>query len=165
MKKTILSKHFQKSFTTKIPRNNSFKIINNTDINFFKTIMPPESVLTTELDKYKTDWTNKYIGNSSCVLKPRSTEQVSAILKYCNSQKIAVVPQSGNTSLVGGSTPVYDEVVLSLEKMNKIISHDEISATLHCEAGCVLQTLHDYVSNKGILLQTQAAYILLNMAH
>jgi FAD/FMN-containing dehydrogenase len=54
------------------------------------------------------------------VLLPETTEQVSQILKYCNQKKLAVVPQGGNTGLVGGSVPVFDEIVVSLRHFNKI---------------------------------------------
>lgn len=60
-------------------------------------------------------------------MRPKSTEEVSGILKYCNEKKLAVVPQGGNTGLVGGSVPVFDEIVISTQLMNKIISLDEIS--------------------------------------
>lgn len=63
------------------------------------------------------------------VLKPESTKEVSQILAYCNQRKLAVCPQGGNTGLVGGSVPVYDEIVLSLTLMNKIISLDDLSGT------------------------------------
>ena len=49
------------------------------------------------------DWTKKYKGNSKLVLKPKTTEEVSAILKYCNEKRLAVVPQGGNTGRIGGS--------------------------------------------------------------
>jgi FAD/FMN-containing dehydrogenase len=49
------------------------------------------------------DWTKKYKGHSKLVVRPKSTEEVSAVLKYCNDRKLAVVPQGGNTGLVGGS--------------------------------------------------------------
>ena len=52
---------------------------------------------------------------------------MSAILKYCNEKKLAVVPQGGNTGLVGGSVPVFDEIVLSTQLMNQVISLDKIS--------------------------------------
>lgn len=52
---------------------------------------------------------------------------MSAILKYCNEKKLAVVPQGGNTGLVGGSVSVFDEIVISTQLMNSIISLDEIS--------------------------------------
>lgn len=52
----------------------------------------------------------KYKGSSSVALKPKSTQQVSDILKHCHERRLAVVPQGGNTGLVGGSVPVFDEV-------------------------------------------------------
>lgn len=65
------------------------------------------------------------------MLKPKTTEEVSEILSYCNSRRLAVCPQGGNTGLVGGSVPVFDEIVLSFNLMNKIISLDEISGTTY----------------------------------
>jgi FAD/FMN-containing dehydrogenase len=61
------------------------------------------------------------------VLKPKTTEEVSAIHTYCNAENLAVCPQGGNTGLVGGSVPVFDEVVVSTSLMNNIISLDELS--------------------------------------
>lgn len=54
-----------------------------------------------------------------CVLTPDSAEQVSAILRHCYQRRLAIVPQAGNTGLVGGSVPVHDEIVLSVRKINK----------------------------------------------
>jgi D-lactate dehydrogenase (cytochrome) len=56
---------------------------------------------------------------------------VSAILKYCNEKKLAVVPQGGNTGLVGGSVPVFDDIVLSTRLMNQVISLDKISGKIY----------------------------------
>jgi FAD/FMN-containing dehydrogenase len=53
-------------------------------------------------------------------LRPKNSAEVSAIMRYCNERLLAVVPQGGNTGLVGGSVPVFDEVVLSLNRMNKV---------------------------------------------
>ena len=58
------------------------------------------------------------------VLTPGTTEQVAEILKHCHERKLAVVPQGGNTGLVGGSVPVHDEIVLSLKRFNKIMDFD-----------------------------------------
>jgi FAD/FMN-containing dehydrogenase len=58
------------------------------------------------------------------VLTPTTTEEISKILKYCSDKNLAVVPQGGNTGLVGGSVPLYDEIVLSLRKLQKIIDFD-----------------------------------------
>lgn len=59
------------------------------------------------------------------MLKPKTTDEISQILRYCNENCIAVCPQGGNTGLVGGSVPVFDEVVLSLSLMNRILSTDD----------------------------------------
>lgn len=61
------------------------------------------------------------------VLKPKTTEEVSRILRYCNEKKLAVCPQGGNTGLVGGSVPVFDEVIVSTQLMNRIENIDELS--------------------------------------
>lgn len=61
------------------------------------------------------------------MLKPKTTEQVSKILKYCYKRSIAVCIQGGNTGLVGGSVPVFDEVILSTSAMNSIISFNKLS--------------------------------------
>ena len=76
-----------------------YKVIDNEDIIAFKSMT--KSVLTDseDLKPYNTDWMNKYTGNSKVVLRPKTVEEVSAILNYCNKNKIAVVPQGGNTGL------------------------------------------------------------------
>ena len=71
-------------------------------------------------------------GAGQLVLKPKSTNEVSEILKYCNKEKLAVVPQGGNTGLVGGSVPVFDEIVLSLQLMDRIISIDQTAGEIEC---------------------------------
>jgi FAD/FMN-containing dehydrogenase len=60
------------------------------------------------------------------VLTPTSSEEVASILAYCNERRLAVVPQGGNTGLVGGSVPVDDEIILSLKKLNKIYEFDPV---------------------------------------
>lgn len=68
-----------------------------------------------------------HIGFSKYVLKPKTTEQVSDILKYCYKRDIAICIQGGNSGLVGGSVPVFDEVILSTSAMNTIISFNKLS--------------------------------------
>jgi D-2-hydroxyglutarate dehydrogenase len=81
------------------------------------------------------------------VCKPNSTEEVAAILKYCHEQFIGVVPQAGNTGVVGGSVPVRDEVIVSLERLNDVISFDKENGILQCGAGCILQNLQQQVAS------------------
>lgn len=72
-------------------------------------------------------WNANFAGFSRVVLKPKTTEEVSRILSYCNNRKLAVCPQGGNTGLVGGSVPVFDEIVVSTQLMNRIENIDELS--------------------------------------
>lgn len=90
-----------------------------------------------------------YLGSSSLVLLPETAGKVSEILKYCNRNKLQLVVQSGRTSLVGGSVPFKDEIVLSVERMNKIDNFDDTSGILTCGSGCILQNLEEFVSEKN----------------
>ncbi len=72
-----------------------------------------------------------FAGQSTCVLKPSSTAEVSAIVRYCNEKSLAICPQGGNTCLVGGSVPVFDEVILSMAAMNKVESFDPVAGMNH----------------------------------
>lgn len=83
------------------------------------------------------------------MLRPKTNEEVSAILKYCNQEKLAVVPQGGNTGLVGGSNPIFDEVILSMSAMDRILGFDESYGIITAEAGAILQTMHDYLGDIG----------------
>jgi len=86
------------------------------------------------------------------VLKPKSTEEVSQILSHCNQRRIAVVPQGGNTGLVGGSNPVFDEVVVSLSLMNRLISLDETAGVLVCQSGCILEALDNMLAERDLMM-------------
>lgn len=69
-------------------------------------------------------------GSGKLVLRPKSSTDVSAILKYCSSRKLAVVPQGGNTGLVGGSVPVFDEIIVSMQLMNKVLKFDSVAGLI-----------------------------------
>lgn len=91
----------------------------------------------------------KYKGHTRLVLKPGSTEDVSKVLKYCNDNMLAVVPQGGNTGLVGGSIPVHDEIVISMSRMDQIRSFDEVQGTLVIDAGCILEVVDNFLAMKS----------------
>jgi D-lactate dehydrogenase (cytochrome) len=78
-------------------------------------------------------------GRSPMVLRPGSATEVSAICKLASEHRIALVPQGGNTGLVGGQTPQNGEVVVSMRRMDKIREIDTASNTMTCEAGVILQ--------------------------
>jgi len=101
--------------------------------------------------RYTTDWLKQYAGNASAVVRPGSTAEVSRVLAHCHSQGIPIVPQGGNTGLVGGSVPTHrGEVLLSLERMNAIESIDEDSGAVVCGAGVVLQALDEALEKRGL---------------
>ncbi|KAJ4963836.1 hypothetical protein NE237_023775 [Protea cynaroides] len=142
------------SGAARVQRNPSFSTINSNDIAFFKEVLGEKNVIQDE-DRLLTanaDWMGKYKGSSKLLLQPRSTEEVSQILKYCNSRHLAVVPQGGNTGLVGGSVPVFDEVIVNVGSMNNIMSFDKVSGILVCEAGCILENLDSFLGNQGFLM-------------
>ena len=98
-----------------------------------------------DMGAYLSDWRNHFSGQSPLILKPTSSKMVSDILLVCNENSLSVVPQGGNTGLVGGSVPSNegDEVVISLEKMNNILDIDPVNYTMTVEAGCILSNIQD----------------------
>jgi FAD/FMN-containing dehydrogenase len=94
------------------------------------------------------DWRGLYGGSARLVAKPASTEEVAAVVAVCAEAGIAVVPQGGNTSLCGGSTPddSGQQIVVSLARMNRVRAIDADNYTLTVEAGCVLETLQKTAS-------------------
>lgn len=104
---------------------------------------------TDDLEPFNSDWMRKYKGHTKLVVKPGSTQEVSKVLEYCNDNMLAVVPQGGNSGLVGGSVPVYDEIVINMSRMNKIRGFDEVSGTLVVDAGCILEVVDHFLAEKN----------------
>ncbi|KAF9197027.1 hypothetical protein BGZ50_002738 [Haplosporangium sp. Z 11] len=137
-----------------LKRNSSFKNLSSDDIAYFRSVLSPSSIIqdADDLETFNNDWLKKHRGQSKLVLKPSSTEEVSKILKYCNDNMLAVVPQGGNTGLVGGSVPVFDEIVVSMSNMNSVRSFDPVSGALVCDAGCILEVLDKYLEQQGYIM-------------
>ncbi|MBL8697124.1 MAG: FAD-binding oxidoreductase [Alphaproteobacteria bacterium] len=93
--------------------------------------------------RYLVDWRGMYRGPALCVARPATTDEVSFVVAQCARRAIAIVPQGGNTGLVGGSVPRPEDrcVLLSLERMNRIRAIEPLDFTLTAEAGCVLQAI------------------------
>jgi glycolate oxidase len=108
------------------------------------------SVDSADLDKYGRDETEDLLFPPHIVLKPTKTEEVSAILRYCNENKIPVTPSGARTGLSGGALPIKGGVALSLEKMNKILSIDENNSQVITEPGVITQVLKEAVKEKGL---------------
>ncbi|KAG0141811.1 hypothetical protein CROQUDRAFT_663316 [Cronartium quercuum f. sp. fusiforme G11] len=152
-------------FDQPVRTRGDYKLLTLADLEFFKTALDhrPGSVISSlegdanqvpqsELDFFNHDWMGKYHGQSKIVLKPKTTEEVSKLVAYCVQQRLAICPQGGNTGLVGGSVPVFDEVILNLGGLSNIRSFDETSGILTADAGCILQNLDDFLNPKGYIV-------------
>jgi len=110
--------------------------------NTVAEILGPDGVLTdaTDIEPYLTDHRHLYRGSALTVAIPRTVDQVSRLLAYCNDNRIGVVPHAGNTSYCGGATPDESgkQIVLSLSASNQIRSVDPLNYSLVAEAGCIL---------------------------
>src|SRR5271170_548675 len=114
----------------------------------FRAIVGDKFAVTDAADiaPYLTEERDLFHGRSPLVLRPGSTAEVSAICKLASEHRIALVPQGGNTGLVGGQTPHNGEVVVSLRRMDRIRELDAASNTMTCEAGVVLQVAQQKAS-------------------
>jgi FAD/FMN-containing dehydrogenase len=119
----------------------------------FRAIVGDKYAVTDPADiaPYLTEERDLFHGRSPLVLRPGSTAEVSAICKLASEHRIALVPQGGNTGLVGGQTPHHGEVVISMRRMDKIRDVDIASNTMTCEAGVVLQIAQQKASEVGRL--------------
>ncbi|XP_069721343.1 D-2-hydroxyglutarate dehydrogenase, mitochondrial-like isoform X1 [Phaenicophaeus curvirostris] len=123
------------------------------DLAFFERALPGRaSTDPAELEPRNTDWLRSLRGSSKLLLKPQTTAEVSQVLRYCYEKNLAVTPQGGNTGLVGGSVPIFDEIILSTALMNRIISFNKVSGILVCQAGCILEKLNEYVEEQGFIM-------------
>ena len=102
-----------------------------------------------DVEPYLTDHRHLYHGRALAVAVPRTVEQVSRLLAYCNENHIGVVPHAGNTSYCGGATPDESgqQIVLSLKRLNKIRSVDPLNYSLVAEAGCILADVQRAADN------------------
>jgi len=112
-----------------------------------------------DLAAWEQDWRKRSRGKALAVVRPGSTREVASVVRACADAGTPVVPQGGNTGLVGGSTPDESgtQVVLSLARMNKLRGIDTDNLTLTAEAGCVLQSLQQAAQQAHLLLPLSLA--------
>jgi FAD/FMN-containing dehydrogenase len=108
---------------------------------------------------YLTDWRRQYSAPAECVVRPATTQEVAQVVARCAAESVAVVPQGGNTGLVGGSVPTgaQREIVLSLGRMSRIRELDALNDTVTVEAGCVLATVQRAADDAGRLFPLSLA--------
>jgi len=118
-------------------------------------IVGPKGVISDPADMhgFLVEWRDKFVGKACAVILPKSTEEMSQVVKICARTNTKIVPQGGNTSLVGGSIPFEsgDEIIISTKRMNKIRSVDLKGGTLVVDAGCILADLQAKADELGFM--------------
>ena len=97
------------------------------------------------------DWTGRFQGSSPAVVRPGTVEEVGAVLRACNGARVAVVPQGGNTGLVGGSVPLHGELVVDLRRLDRLGDVQARSGQVTAQAGVTLARLQDHARSAGWL--------------
>jgi FAD/FMN-containing dehydrogenase len=110
-----------------------------------------------EIAPHLTEWRGKYTGHTPLLLKPATTAGVAALLAICHETGTAVVPQGGNTGLVGGQIPFHGEVLLSTARLNKVRAVDPHAPALVVEAGVTLAAVQQAAQKAGLFFPLRLA--------
>ncbi|MEG1040420.1 MAG: FAD-binding oxidoreductase [Pseudomonas sp.] len=116
------------------------------------TLVEPGKVLTdaASLEAYGKDWTKHFAPAPQAIVFPKSTEQVQAIVRWANRNKVALVPSGGRTGLSAAAVAANGEVVVSFDYMNQILAFDEFDRTVVCQPGVVTEQLQNFAEDKGL---------------
>jgi len=112
----------------------------------------PAKVLTdpADLDTYGKDWTRIYEPNPLAIVLPKTTEQVHALVKFANENRVALVPSGGRTGLSAGAVAANGEVVVAFDNMNQILDFSASDRLVHCQAGVVTQQLQSFAEENNL---------------
>ena len=112
-----------------------------------------------DLSAWELDWRRRWRGRALAVVRPADTAQVAAVLQLCAAHDVSVVPQGGNTGLVGGGVPDTSgtQLLLSLTRLNRIRAIDAANLAMTVEAGCVLQAVQHAAADAGLLFPLSLA--------
>src|SRR5688572_17147216 len=130
----------------------NYRKITANDILQFKKIVGDEYVFTDEanIEKFSRDETDGVSFPPEVVLKPITPQEISAVLKYCNENLIPVSPRAAGTGLSANSLCVHGGVMLSIERMNKILKIDERSLQVTTEPGVITEALQNTLQEMGL---------------
>jgi FAD/FMN-containing dehydrogenase len=134
--------------------------MSNALVNALRTAVGAAHVMVDgDLSAYELDWRRRYRGKALAVVRPANTTEVAAVVKLCARHGAGLVPQGGNTGLVGGSVPdgSGSQVLLSLQRMNKVRSIDDANLTMTVDAGCILQAAQQAAAARGLLFPLSLA--------
>ena len=129
-------------------------------LNGLRATVGENHVLTDgDLSAWEQDWRRRWRGKALAVVRPASTAEVAAVVRLCATHGVSLVPQGGNTGLVGGGVPDTSgtQVLLSLQRLNRVRHIDAANLTLTAEAGCVLQNVQAAAAERGLLFPLSLA--------
>ena len=115
-------------------------------IKKIEKIIGKKNIVQSEIDKkkYLTEWRNRYTGEAKAILKPKNVQEVSSLMKIFDKEKISVVPQGGNTGLVGGQISYNDQhFIISFERMNKLIKFNKEDQSMVVQSGMLLSDIQN----------------------
>ena len=145
--------HLLRALAFSRPRLHKGGMISSDTLDAFRAIAGPRGLIEDRdlIAPWLDDWRGKFHGEAMAILMPRSTEEVAAMVRCANAHRVSLVPQGGNSSMVGGATPPMDgsALILSLRAMNRIRRLDVEANLAVCEAGVILATLHEAAHNAG----------------
>jgi FAD/FMN-containing dehydrogenase len=123
------------------------------------TVGPAQVLVDGDLTAYEQDWRKRWRGKSLAVVRPGSTAEVAAVVRACAAAGVSLVPQGGNTGLVGGGVPDGSgrQVLLSLQRLHRVRHIDTANLTLTAEAGCVLQAVQAAAAEHDLLFPLSLA--------
>jgi FAD/FMN-containing dehydrogenase len=119
-------------------------------VEALRLIVGGNNVLAEDLATYGTDWTGRFIGCPSLVVRPGSTSEVSQVMQLCSKHNVAVVPQGGNTGLVGGTLADDGQIILSTSRINWIGSVDAVSQQISVGAGVTVEQVQEAAKQFGL---------------
>jgi FAD/FMN-containing dehydrogenase len=115
--------------------------------------LPALRILTApgDLEHYGRDWTRRWTPAPLAIALPASVDEVQAIVRWANQTRVAIVPSGGRTGLSGGAVAAHGELVISLERMNRLLAFDAVDRTLSVETGMTLHAVHEAARAQGLV--------------
>lgn len=133
--------------------SNAFQTLPSGLVDTLRTALGADRVVTdaADLEPFLIEERGLYRGEAKVVVLPRTTEEVRTLVEICAEAAVPIVPQGGNTGLVGGAVAGSGEVLISLRRMNRILAVDPINFTMEVEAGAVLEAIHNAADDEDCL--------------
>ncbi|TAK97011.1 MAG: FAD-binding oxidoreductase [Aquabacterium sp.] len=122
-------------------------------------VLMPADAADPEFSRYQTDWRGRYKGHALAIVRPGNAQEVADVVKLCAQHGVSIVPQGGHTGLVGGGVPDASgkQIVLSLQRLNRVLSVDAANLSMTVEAGCLLADVQRAADDASLLFPLSLA--------